>query len=527
MGRSRDVVARRRARPVEHREAVAVPQRETVLWAPFPGPQTEFCAAAEFEVLFGGAKGPGKTDCLLMAATRQVDRPRYKAYITRETGPQLDELKMRSHRLFSRMASKPAWNGDGHGRWTWPSGAVLIFESIGKPEDVEKIQGQEPSYVGQDEVGNIPDERTINLVQAEIRSPDPRIVRMWRGSANPGKPGHQWIKRRFVRKCGADGRRIYVRRVPLPGGREARLTRRYIPARVTDNPVYANDPMYMAQLMTLPEVLREQLLFGNWDAGYGAALDELDEDVHFCRPFRLPEYWVRFGAMDWGFSHPWVFGYFAVNEDGTVFVVDTVRGRRHLPHDIFGRIVNRFSNHEWGADVFHREYRYTVAGHDVNAKVRARGENTPSIAEQFGEMGLTLTLANIDRAQGLNNLRHYIAWKGLGPNGEHDEPAVRFFDTPGNRWLVEQLQGMTVDEDDMEDVLKVDADPVTGEGGDDGYDMLRYGMASRPPRAIGTFLEEQPQAFSKASLAYEVEWKYRDREAPSGGRSNGWANYTP
>jgi hypothetical protein len=50
--------------------------------------------------------------------------------------------------------------------------------------------GQEWGYVGQDEVGNIPDERVVDLVQAEIRCPDPSVIRMWRGSANPGKPGH-------------------------------------------------------------------------------------------------------------------------------------------------------------------------------------------------------------------------------------------------------------------------------------------------------------------------------------------------
>lgn len=500
----------------------------SILWAPFPGPQTEFLAAAEFEVLYGGAKGGAKTDSLLMAATRQVDRPLYKAYLVRETGPQLSEMKDRSHRLFPRLAAKPAWYGEGHGEWRFPSGAKIVFESIGTADDCQKIQGKEPSFIGHDEVGNVADERVLDLEQAELRSPDPAIVCMWRGSANPGGAGHAMLKRRFVEKCGRDGRRVYVRRVRLPDGRVARLARRYIPARVSDNPVYANNALYMAQLMSLPEVLRRQLLFGDWDAGYGAALGELEESVHIVRPFDVPSYWTRFGALDWGYQHPWVFCYFAVNEDGVVYVVDTVRGRHHLPHEIYGRIAHRFAG-RWGAAITHPEYRYTVAGRDCWAERKAEGQNTPSIAEQFGALGLPLSPANTDRHQGLNNLRHYIAWRGIGPPGTDDEPAVRFFDTPGNRWLFEQLQGMIVDEADMEDVLKVDADPVTGEGGDDGYDAFRYGLASRPPRAIGTWLEEPVSAFSPASLHYEVEWKYRDREPPTPGRRGraGWANYTP
>lgn len=501
-----------------------------VIWAPFPGKQTQFLSAAEFEVLFGGAKGPGKSDCLLVSATRQVDRAAYRAYIIRETGPQLSSLKERSHALFPKMQGRPAWNGDGHGRWTWPSGAKLYFESIATAEDCIKIQGKEPSFIGHDEVGNVQDERVLELEQAELRSPDPRIIPMWRGSANPGGKGHAMLKRRFVSKCGKDGRRIYVHRVQLDDGRVARLARRYIPARVTDNPIYANNILYMAQLKRLPEVLREQLLYGNWDAGYGSALAELDEHVHFCRPFVLPHYWTRFGSLDWGFGHPWVYIYYAVTEDGLVFVVDTVKGRNQLPWEIHGRIAHRFADdHEFAAMIRHSEYRYTVAGHDVNAKKKALGENTPSVAEQFLELGLPLSNANIDRAQGLNNLRHYTAWKGIGPDGEDDEPAVKFFDTPGNRWLFSQLESIIIDEDDMEDTLKVDADPMTGEGGDDGYDSFRYGMASRPPRPIGQFMEQVVSAFAPASLQHEHEWKYRDREQPTPGRSGrkGMSNYTP
>src|SRR6478609_6031709 len=116
-----------------------------VLWAPFRGMQTYAVNAVEDEVFFGGAKGPGKTDVLIALLARQTDRPLYKGYMTRETGPQLDEIKARMHRLYPRMATKPSWNGDGHGRWTWPSGARVILEAIGSPEEAARIQGKEPS----------------------------------------------------------------------------------------------------------------------------------------------------------------------------------------------------------------------------------------------------------------------------------------------------------------------------------------------------------------------------------------------
>ncbi len=476
-----------------------------VLWAPFPGMQTKAVNAAEFEVGIGGSKGPGKTDVLIAAAVRQVRFGRYKAYITRETGPQLSEIKRRMHFLYPKMPDKPAWNGDGHGTWTFPSGAQIILESIGTPEDAAKIQGKEPSFVGQDEVANVPDERTVDLVQAEIRSPDPRILRMWRGTGNPGKAGHHWFKKRFVLPCGADGRRIIVRRVRLPSGQVAELTRRFIPGTVLDNPIYANDPLYIAQLLTLPETLRRQLLFGDWDAGTGMALDELDEAVHVVPPFPVPDHWTRFGAFDYGYAHWWVWPHFAVNEDGDMWITDTVRGRRQKPHQIAERVKSRIPIH-------HPNYLYTVADSYSFQSRKERDDNAPTIADNLLDFDIVLSPAtSTDRKKTLNNLRYYTAWRGINPDGSNGQPALRWFDTPGNRWAFEQLQAMVLDEADYEDVLKVDADPETGEGGDDAYDATRVGVGSRPPRAIGEFFQQKVRAFAPTTLSHMVEQLYRDR----------------
>jgi hypothetical protein len=478
-----------------------------VLWAPFAGMQTEFVNAGEFEVFGGGAKGPGKTDCGIAIVARQTNLERYTGYVIRETGPQLDEIKVRMHRLYPKMAGKPAWNGDGHGRWTWPSGARVILESIATVDDVEKIQGKEPSVIFHDEVANQPDERVVDLCIAELRSPDPRILRFWRGSGNPGKAGHPWVKRRYILPCGQDGRRIIVRRVKLPSGDTTTLTRRFIPGTVLDNPIYANDPQYMAQLATMPEVLRNQLLYGDWNAGYGTALAELEEGIHIVRPFTVPEQWTRWGSFDYGFAHNWVWIHFCANEDGDVYVIDTVRGRRHQVHEIAERVKSRI-------DTAHPGYLYTDSDSYAFQSRKERDENTPTIAELLLNHDLIVRRGNTDRKAGLINLRYYTAWRGIGPNGSDGVPAVRFMDTPGNRWLFEQLQAMVTDEDDMEDVLKVNSNPETGEGGDDGYDAFRVGMASRPPRAIGNFFRGDVQAFSAQTLRFMVEHLYRDKPLP-------------
>jgi hypothetical protein len=166
------------------------------------------------------------------------------------------------------------------------------------------------------------------------------------------------------------------------------------------------------------------------------------------------------------------------------------------------------------------QFQYIDTDTYVFASTKERSDNTPSIQEELMmDHEIILSHGNIDRKKGLNNLRYYLAWRGIGPDGKDGRPALRFFDTPGNRWLFEQLQAMVTDESDPEDVLKVDANPETGEGGDDGYDALRVGMASRPPRAIGSFYRGEVRAFSKQTLKYMVEHLYRDKPLPGGAQN--------
>jgi hypothetical protein len=57
------------------------------------------------------------------------------------------------------------------------------------------------------------------------------------------------------------------------------------------------------------------------------------------------------------------------------------------------------------------DLNYIDAGHDCWAEMKARGEDTPTIAEQMQPFGIYLRPANISRKAGLNNLRNYVAWR--------------------------------------------------------------------------------------------------------------------
>jgi hypothetical protein len=438
---------------------------QKVLFTPHAGPQTDFLAASEFEVLYGGAAGGGKSMAALFGALRYIHIPTYKALILRRTFPELQELMDRSM-VFRELGA--TWNKTEK-RWTFPTGAIVEFGYFERWEDGFRYQGQEYQYIIWDELGNCPEERFWTYLMSRCRSSDSRIRPAMRATANPGGPGHAWLKRRFIESCGANGEVTF-------SDEKTGLTRRFIPAKLADNPALENaDPGYRQRLESLPDILRAQLLEGDWGAASGLALEELDRRRHIVEKFEVPPHWGTFLAMDWGYAHPTSVGIFRTGPEKLVVLQDSLHLWRKTPLELIERVHDKLW--ELGDGGGPLTFRYYVAGVDCWSDIRARGENVPTVAEQFALSGLPLTQASRSRVSGLNNLRAYVTRRGLG--GTIVEPRFVMMRTPSNGIVFKTLESMVTDPTDMEDALKVDADDY-GEGGDDAYDMVRYGLASRP-----------------------------------------------
>lgn len=435
---------------------------------------------------YGGAAGGGKSYLARVVATVAAMKwPGSTSIIFRRTRPEI-----RDNHIVKFLGEVPDFGGELYafnatdGVVTWFNKSRTLFGYLERDDHVYRYQGNEYDVMIFEEATHYSAFQVSYLTGNRLRGTTPQVRPFVLYPSNPGNRGHAWYKRLFIERNHREGERPedYA----------------FVQAKVTDNAaLLTRDPGYLDRLNKLPEPLRSQLRDGDWAAGAGMALQELNYDHHLVQPFSVPGHWVQFGAFDWGFAHPFSFGWYAQDEDGTIYKVDTVTGRGLLPHEIHDRIASRVP-----LDAL----KYIDAGHDLWNDIKARGETTPSLQEQFRDLGWKrIRKANISRKTGLNNFRRYVTWREGVP------ARFKLMDTPSNRRCFEQLLSMVVDPDDPEDALKVDADEF-GEGGDDMYDETRYGLASKPLATKPPKVEEKPNRNVDRGLEKIVERKNQEQK---------------
>ena len=405
---------------------------------------------------FGGAKGGGKSKGLRdIFLLRRFEYPGSVGAIFRLTYPDL-----RDNHIDPLFADYPAlteyWH-DGNKELSLPNGSVLKFRYCANENDVKSHEGREYNDLGIEEAGQWT-ETMITRLRGSNRSSKPGILSRTALTGNPGGIGHSYLKRVFIEK------RYNEREIPTDY--------HFIQALVQDNAaLMKNDPGYIQRLNAEPnEALRRAYLYGDWDIHAGMFFGEIDRSIHLIDPIPIPDHWSREGAYDFGFGHPAAFGWFAGDGDGNLY--------QYREFIKAGLRVDQFIAELKKHDDTSRLQKITAGLDCWNQKKNIingqQGAPPPTIAEEFMSHGLLLSRANVDRIQGANQVRKYLAWRGRPDN----RPKLFLFKTcPLTFDCVTRMQ---TDPDRMEDVLKVDAvegDPNTG---DDPYDMLRYELMSRP-----------------------------------------------
>jgi len=231
-----------------------------IVWRPQPGPQTLLLSCPIEDVLFGGARGGGKTDALLGDWVAHAGRSNGHAsgLIVRRTTPQLEHLIKRSKELYPQLGA--VWMA-GTKTWHWPCGSALKMRWMERDDDADHYQGHQYTWIAPDELGTWHNPDPIDKLRATLRSPH-GVRCVMRATANPGGPGHQWIKERYI--------------LPAPPltpffDAERRVWRVFIPSRINDNRKLLDaDPGYIDRLKASgPPWLVRAWLEGDWDASAG------------------------------------------------------------------------------------------------------------------------------------------------------------------------------------------------------------------------------------------------------------------
>ena len=414
-----------------------------VAFMPNEGPQTDFLAAAEKDVLYGGAAGGGKSFAMLIDPLRYCHIKEHRALILRRSMPELRELIDKSRELYPK-AFKGAKFREVEKLWSFPSGAKIEFGFLEKDADVYRYQGQAYSWIGFDEITHLPTEFGWNYLASRLRTTNPNLETYLRCTANPGGVGAQWVKKRYVEASkpnttfkGKDG-----------------LTRKFIPALLQDNPYLAEDGEYERMLQSLPAVQRRQLLEGNWDVSEGAAFAEFTPDVHVITPFELPAWWERVKGIDYGYAAESCCLWGAIDPDDKTIIIYRELYRKGLTGEALADTITQMEENEVKS----------IPGVLDTAAWARTGYTGPTIGETLVNRGHKLRRADKNRIAGKTQIHEHLRQREAG------RPRLQIFSNCVN--LIKELQGIPLSTTNPED--------VDTKASDHAYDALRYMLMSRP-----------------------------------------------
>lgn len=276
-------------------------------WRPLPGPQTMAYESEADIVGFGGAAGGGKTD---LACGKAITKHR-KAMMLRRVGTELTGIEDRLEEL---IGNKDGYNGQKKiWRTKRQDGNALQIEFASLPN-----AGDEKGYQGRPHDLLVFDE-AANFLEQQVR-----FLLGWLRTTTPGQKCQALLT--FNPPTSAEGRWIIdffapwldpkypIPAVPgeirwfamidgvdveVPDGTPFThngelikpMSRTFIASRVTDNP-YLMGTGYMATLQALPEPLRSQMLYGDFQAG-------MEDDAMQV----IPTAWVEAAQARWKPMH--------------------------------------------------------------------------------------------------------------------------------------------------------------------------------------------------------------------------------
>lgn len=465
------------------------------IWKPQPGPQTHLFTCPVFEVLYGGARGGGKTDGMLgLAGSRALKyRNDFIGIFFRRKLVNLEEAIERAKALYIPLGA--LWR-EQKKVFIFPGGGRLKFAYLDKDVDAEGYQGHSYTDVYFEELTQFPSPKPVDKLRATLRS-GAGVPVIFRATANPGGAGHSWVRARYID--------------PAPGGYKVMLdpdTQQsycFIPAKLQDNRILMeNDPLYIERLKgSGSENLVRAWLLGDWNVVDGAYFDDWSPEM-VLKPFKVPAHWMRFRSLDWGSAKPFSCGWWAVS-DG-----EPVRdGGACLPsgallryREWYGMVPNKPNvGIKLDAEALASGIRQRDGGERIDYGVAGpdlwKVDGGPSMAERMATRKVYFRRADTQRISGWDQLRGRMKGTAGGL------PMIYVFESCTHS--IRTIPMLTHDEVRPED--------LDTEGEDHCADEWRFACMSRPWKRV---LEEEPAQRVGPPTFNELLEANRQRHADTG-----------
>lgn len=246
-----------------------------------------------------------------------------------------------------------------------------------------------------------------------------------------------------------------------------------------------------------------------FSSGSATAFPEFDLEVHVCEPFNIPEHWRRWISVDNGYDHPFCWLWYAVDEDGNVYVYREFSRSRDDPKILYtdqaARVVEYCSTaalDEKGELHLGQEYLdFCVAGLDA-WNTHHRDITGKNLLDYYRDGGLQLGFkkAVVDRRLRKAVVHEYL--KTITNEDGTRRSKLKIFNTC--KHLVSTLPKLPKDNHDPEKVADCSID--------NQYDSLSYGLvAYHVEKSIGLMAETPLIRAHKDAVAKRSTRKTRVR----------------